>query len=130
MAAPKQWQLDNSLDKVTITKYDAWKNNMVYNLSLDANFSPFLLDTAEWTKSGSNNPTRGLEDDKEPIPEGDRKKATQKVIHLNLMLGRIASYASKINRGSLVNSTTCIDDVWQTIRAHYGFQQTGGRFLD
>ena len=128
--APKQWQLDNSTEKVTITRFEAWKNNMIYVLSMDSNFSPFLLDAATWERAGPNNPTRGLEDDVEPIPEARRKTAATKVLQLNLMLGQIANYATKITRGSITTNTTSVSDVWQKLRAHYGFQLTGARFLD
>ncbi len=54
----------------------------------------------------------------------------QKVTHLELMLGQIANYCPVICAKSIINNSTSIDSVWQAIRLHYGFQSTGGHFLD
>jgi len=49
---------------------------------------------------------------------------------LELMLGQIANYCPIISRNTIVKNSTCIGDIWQTIRLHFGFQTTGGHFLD
>ena len=46
------------------------------------------------------------------------------------MLGQIANFCPVISRSSIVKNSTSISSVWQAIRAHYGFQSTGARFLD
>ena len=51
-------------------------------------------------------------------------------LHLELMLGKIANFCPIISRSSIVKNSTSISSVWQAIRAHYGFQSTGARFLD
>ncbi|KAK2550541.1 hypothetical protein P5673_028741 [Acropora cervicornis] len=71
--APKQWSLTKN---ETITTFEAWRQNLQYSLSLDANFCPV------------------------------------------------------ISHSSIVKNSTSISSVWQAIRAHYGFQSTGARFLD
>ena len=30
----------------------------------------------------------------------------------------------------IVKNSTSVDNIWQSIHAHYGFQSTGGHFLD
>ena len=46
--APKQWSLTKN---ETITTFEAWRQNLQYSLSLDANFAPFLADTFTWLKT-------------------------------------------------------------------------------
>ena len=58
--APKQWTLSK---EETLNSYDNWKENLLYTLSLDKNFAPFLKDTSIWTKASSADPNRGLVDD-------------------------------------------------------------------
>ena len=125
--APKQWSLTKN---ETITTFEAWRQNLQYSLSLDANFAPFLADTFTWLKKSSTAPTRGLESDGDDVPTTRRRTAFQKNLHLDLMLGQIANFCPVISRSSIVKNSTSISSVWQAIRAHYGFQSTGARFLD
>ena len=125
--APKQWSLTKN---ETITTFEAWRQNLQYSLSLNANFAPFLADTFTWLKKSSTAPTRGLESDGDDVPTTRRHTAFQKNLHLDLMLGQIANFCPVISRSSIVKNSTSISSVWQAIRAHYGFQSTGARFLD
>ena len=125
--APKQWSLTKN---ETITTFEAWRQNLQYSLSLDANFVPFLADNFTWLKKSSTAPNRGLEPDGDDVPTTRRRTAFQKNLHLELMLGQIANFCPVISRSSIVKNSTSISSVWQAIRAHYGFQSTGARFLD
>lgn len=89
--APKQWTL--SKDE-TLNSYNNWKENLIYTLSLDANFAPFLKSDSKWNKASSTDPNRGLEDD--AADADNRKTKEQKVIQLNMMLGQIANFATVI----------------------------------
>lgn len=125
--APKQWVLTKS---ETINSFESWKENLVYTLSLDPNFSGFLIDGVTWGKKSKANPLRGFTNDVAPIPVDDRRTAAQKVSHLELMLGQIANFCPVISRNSIVKSSTSISNIWQSIRLHFGFQTTGGHLLD
>ena len=125
--APKQWQLRTD---ETLNSFTKWKENLLYTLSLDSGFSPFLVHGYSWQKKSSSTPTRGLQDDGPNIPEGSRLTAVQKCAKLDLMLGQIANYATVISRNSIVKSSTSLSDIWSKLREHYGFQTTGSRFLD
>ena len=123
--APKQW----CLTKVeTVNSFENWRQNLIYTLSLDLNFAPFLTDDARWAKKTRSSPLRGFVDDAEGTP--GRRTAQQKVTMLELMLGQIANFCPVISRNSVVKNSTCINDIWQAIRLHYGFQSTGGHFID
>ena len=125
--APKQWSLTKN---ETITTFEAWRQNLQYFLSLDANFAPFLAHNFRWLKKSSTAPNIGLEPDGDDVPTTRRRTAFQKNLHLELMLGQIANFCPVISRSSIVKNSTSISSVWQAIRAHYGFQCTCARFLD
>ena len=125
--APKQWSLTKD---ETITSFEAWRQNFIYILSFDVNFAPFLLEEATWRRKASTNPTRGLTDVAEGVPEARRRSAAQKVMHLELMLGQIANFCPVVSRNIIVKNSTSMQSIWQPVSAHYGFQSTGGRFLD
>lgn len=121
--APKQWQLTKN---ETITSFEAWRQNLLYTLALDANFANFLVDGSTWGRKTSNTPLRGFTDD----PGDGGRTAAQKVAQLELLLGQIANYCPVIARNTIVKNSTSINNIWQSIRLHYGFQSTGGHFLD
>ena len=73
---------------------------------------------------------RGFADDGEDVAEANRRTAAQKCSHLELMLGQIANYCPIISRNTIVKNSTSISSIWQSIRLRYGFQSTGGHFLD
>ena len=124
--APKQWQLTQN---ETLNSFRNWKENLVYSLSLDSSFKPYLKDNVTWGKLTSTSPNRGFTDDPSTVTVNNQKKE-EKVATLNLMLGLIANYATIISRNQIVKSSTSLNDIWTKIRQHYGFHTTGSRFLD
>ena len=125
--APKQWSLSKN---ESINSFENWRQNLVYTLSLDSNFAPFLADGTTWGKKTKTHPVRGLAGDGETVPLSKGHTARQKVNFLELMLGQIANYCPVISRNTLVKNSTSIQSVWNVIRAHFGFQITGAHFLD
>ena len=99
-------------------------------MSLDPNLALFLINGSTWAKKTRNNATHGFTDDPQSIPIYSRKTAAQKVAQLELMLGQIANYCLVISRNTIVRISTSIENIWQSIRMHYGFQSTGSHFLD
>ena len=124
--APKQWALTRT---ETISSYEAWQQNLIYNLSSDPNFKPFIDDNElEWKSPKIEN--RGFEDDKAPIPTADRKSGKHKATQLDRLLGQIANFCPIITRSIITKKCTSLKEIWQNIRAHYNFQAAGSRFLD
>ena len=122
---PKQWCLTKH---ETINTFENWRQNLMYTLSLDENFTDFIAADAKWERKAKASPNRGFTRD----PEGTtpRQTAAPKVTQLELMLGQIANYCPVISRNSIVkNSTSLKAAIWQTIRLHYGFQSSGSHFL-
>ena len=108
--APKQWKLEK---KETLNSYNNWKENLLYTLSLDANFTIFLSNPAfTWSKATTADPNRGLTDDADTVPQDRRRTKEQKVIQLNLMLGQIANFATVISRNTIVKNSTSLGDIW------------------
>ena len=118
--APKQRELTKN---ETVTTFNSWKENLIFILSLESKFAPFLISTASWEKKSSSNPTRGL-------TGTSSKTAAELVVDLELMLNLIASYCPIISRASFVKNSTSLSCIWQTIRLHFGFQSPGAYLLD
>ena len=110
---PKQWQL-TKIER--ITSYERWRQNLTY--ILDKNFVPFLH--ATWQKQSV-----GV-----AAPEAQRLTAAQKNAHLDLLLRQIGNFCPVISRNSIVKHSTSLNDIWQKICEHYGFQSAGAYFLD
>ena len=85
---------------------------------------------ASWLKKSSTAPLRGFADDGDNIPEAFRRTAAQKSTHLELMLGQIANYCPIFSRNTIVKISTSVNQIWQDIRLHFGFQSSGSHFLD
>ena len=64
--APKQWSLKT---RETLNSFENWKHNLIYTLSLDPNFAPFLVEGVKWEKKTKANPLCGFGNDGEPIPK-------------------------------------------------------------
>ena len=119
--ARKQWPLS---EEETLISFEAWRHNLLYRLNLDARFSIFLLDGVVWNKkSRAAADVRGLVAD-------DAFTAAQKAANLDLMLQQVANFCPIISRRTIVHESTSIQTVWQAIKLHFGFQTTGGNFID
>ena len=123
--APKQWALTSN---ETLNSFKNWKANLEFTLSLDSSFKPFLKDGVTWEMQTSLNPSRGFTDDAADVANGQKKE--EKVAALNLMLGLIANWATVISRSQIIERSTSLNNIWNTLRQHYGFHVTGSRFLD
>ena len=117
----KPWKLS---EDETFSSYTSWQQNITYCLNQDKNCQPFLLNTS-WTKISPDHPTRGLQDD---ATDGGLKKE-QKLLNLNAMLGYICQFIPHYLASEVVNLSTSINSVWDTIRQYYGFQQSEVQFL-
>lgn len=110
----------------TITSFKAWRQNLQYTLSLDPNFATYLVDETTWGRKTAASPLRCFTDD-----DGiGGRTAAQKVTELELMLGQIANYCPITSRNTIVKISTSMNNIWQAIRLHFGFQSTDGHFLD
>ena len=115
----------------TANSFESLRQNFIYTLSLDEKFATFLIDDVTWLKKTKANAAhRGFANDCDDIAEGGRRTAAQKIVDLELMLGQIANFCPVIARCTIINNSTSLTHIWQNIRLHYGFQSTGGHFLD
>ena len=91
---------------------------------------PFLVEGYTWKCKTTTAPTRSLTDDPNSVAADKRQSAVQKSALLDLMLGQIANFCPIISRNSIIKSSTSLNDIWQKIRLHFGFQSSGSHFLD
>ena len=105
LRAPKQWCLSTV---ETINSFEIWKQNLLYTLSLDSNFAPFLADGVQWLKKTRARPLRRLENDGDSVPLTRRLSTHQKVNFLELMLSQIANYCPIVSRSTLVKNSTSL----------------------
>ena len=125
--APKRWCLS---ENETLNTFETWRQNQLYNLTLEKHFVPFLAADFKWTKQSTANPTRGLVDDGAGVAEAKRKTAKEKLTYLDLMLNQLANYIPILSRNSITRDSTSLAYVWNAIRLHFGFAQTGAQFLN
>ena len=125
--APKERTLTTN---ETLTSFENWRQTLLYSASLNPAFAPFLRDNATWQKRTRTNTTRGYANDGNDVAAPQRQTAVQKVTALELLLGYIANYAPVIARSTIVKGSTSLSSIWQALREHYGFHNTGAHFLD
>ena len=125
--APKQWQLSK---KETPNSYESWCQKVLYSLTLDKEFAPFIFAGASWEKKTAGNLYRDLTDNGMDVVEALWRTKIQKSSTLDLILGHIATFCPIIDRETIVKTSTSLDDIWLKIRQHFGFQCFGAHFLD
>ena len=127
--APKQKELTES---ESLQSFEAWRQNLCYQLKSDENFRPLFNNGVTWTRKTKRDASRGFVDDTaETVTDAaKRKTANQKAEILDLLLEQIANFAPIVSRRAIVNDSTSLNSVWQTLRLHYGFHSTGGNFID
>ncbi len=125
--APKQWCLSKC---ETISSFESWRQNLLYILTLDPNFAPFLVEGASWLKKSRDAPLCGFTNDGVDVDEAQRRTAQQKVTQPKLMLGQIANFCPIISRNTIVKDSNSLTYIWQAIHLHFGFQSSGSHFID
>ena len=124
--APKKWNLRKD---ETLNSFTNWKTTLLFILSLDNNFAPFLIEGCTWAKNATSSPAHGFVDDDESVPAAQRRTAAQKCAHREIMLGHIENYGTVISRNTIVKGSSSLNHIWYKIREHYSFQTTGSRFI-
>ena len=103
--APKQWCLT---ERETINSFENRRQNLLYILSLDPGFAPFIDEASTWLDQTKSQPLSGFVDDGTDVPAARRRTAANKVNGLELMLGQIANYCPVIARNTLVKNSTSL----------------------
>ncbi len=121
--APKQWSLQRD---ESLNSFNNWRENLLYVLSLDKNFAPYIAKEATWGRITATDSTRGFVDDGDEVEDVTaRLTRDQKLAQLNLMLGQIANFATVISRNQITRNSVSLTDIWSKLREHYGFHITG-----
>ena len=109
----------------TITTFANWQSNLLYHLSTNNAFAPFL--ESSWSKKTVSN--YGFIDDNETVSETSRKTGAQKAIALERMLGLIAQFAPSLLRSEIIKKSTSLSWIWSRIRKYYAFSKSEVNFL-
>ena len=105
--AQMQWTLSEHESRTTL---ENWKTHLMYTLSTEEIFSPFLLPNATWGKKTKNCPFRGF----------TGPDASEKTTILELMLLRIAMFAPVLSRQTVVKNSTSLSSIWEALQLYYG----------
>lgn len=122
LSGPKPWTLT---EDETFASFPKWQSNLLYILSKDAAFAPFLLQGAKWLPKRPDAPCRGLVD----LPDGAKTKKERLAVDLEMMLTHISQWVPHYLSNEIVDESTSLPFVWQAIRAYYGFQQSEVQFM-
>ena len=120
---PKQRILTESENQ---TSFEAWKESMVFHISLDPKSARFLDDLKTWNSTQN----RGFTDDSNEVNQDKRMTKEAKAALLNIILGSISTYAPIISPRFVKNQSTSLESIWDRLRGYYGFRKTGARVLD
>lgn len=118
--APKPWKLT---EDETFSSFTSWKNNLLYSLSQDDKFKPFLGPDSAWQKQTSTNPNRGFTDGTGSL------SARQQSMNLSQMLGLISQWVPHYLTNDITKNSTGLESIWQFVRKYYGFQQSETNFM-
>ena len=121
--APRPWILSK---EETPSSFETWKENLLFNLTVDGSFSEFLQEGYTWSPPSVLH--RGLVDDE--AATANSRTALQKEAYLNLMLGSIAGFAPVIRRTYFMQEACSLHDIWSRLRTYYRFRKTGALILD
>ena len=119
--ALKPWRLT---EEETFSSFTSWKLHLTYVLNQTSVNQPFLLATsadAKWMKSTTEH--RGLKD------TADGLKKEEKALNLTSMLGYISQFVPHYLATDIVNNSTSMESIWNTIRQYYGFQHSEVNFI-
>ena len=101
---------------------------MIFHISLDAKTARFTStgDLSTWTAADN----RGYVNDGTGTNEDIKMTAQAKAALLNIVLGSVASFSPVISWTFITQEATSLNDVWDRLRAFYGFRRTGSKILE
>ena len=102
----------------------------MYTLSLDPNFSAFLVGGVTWGKKTKSAPLREFTDDDADVALVSRSTAAQKSEHFKDNVRTNCELLSRTLTKYHRPEFHVVKSVWQNNRLHYGFHATGGHFVD
>ena len=118
----------------TETTFNTWQSSILFQLVIDSKFSRYtdITDLGKW--ESMSQPHRGYVNDlatgENAVPADTRMTAVQKAAVLKVLLGSVSTFAPVISSKFITEQSTSFDDIFNSLRQHYGFRITGGRILD
>ena len=130
---PKQRALT---EQETQTSFEAWREGMIFHISLSDKSARFLSSGPGNLKTWSSEENRGFTDDaavganNPGVTEENKMNKEAKAALLNVVLGSIAGYAPVISSRFIKRQATSLESIWNRLRSFYGFRRTGSRVLE
>ena len=125
---PKQRFLTEEESQIS---FEAWREGLVFHVSLDNKSSRFLSDLKTWTSADDRGFTDDVDDADGATHTAETKmNKTAKAALLNIILGSVATYAPVISARFIKQQSTSFVSIWDRLRSHYGLRKTGGRILE
>ena len=112
LPAPTMWCLTG---EETLESYLKWRQQLLRHLKEVPDFVGFVTGSARWKTKYQDSATRGLSDDGGSVHPDQRKSAVQKVADLNIMLHIISVYCPILSRGSIINRSRSLQEVFKSI---------------
>ena len=111
----------------SIAEWENWKHAMVYSLSLDSDFKPYLKDhDFEFGPKTRLMPNRKL-----VATGGDSPvKAEDKCAVVDMLLNQISLFTPTIPHNDIIRECGTLNEVWQVIRLHNNIETTGALLND
>ena len=114
---PKLTELPKTL---TFPQFETWKGNILYHLSLNEDFRPYLQ--INFGKKTKHSPLRNLRDDTEP----GGATAETKCIIVDQLLEQLSNWTLNIiPRNDVTRDCASLEAVWQKLRLYYNMESTG-----
>ena len=108
------------------TSFEAWKESMIFHITLDNKSARFLSDLKTWTTAAN----RGFTDDAAGFDEDTKMNGAAKAALLNIILGSVSTYAPVISHRFVKQQSTSLESIWDRLRSHYGLRRTGASVLE
>ena len=115
----------------SLNSIERWRQSVIYLLTLNEDFRPFLKDTCEFGKKTKAKPYRNLTDSYKVVKKengeiekeedgSDRVVVSEskedKCYKVDLMLEQIANFCTNIPRYDITRDSSSLSEVWNKIR--------------
>ena len=128
---PKQRVLT---EQETPNTFTTWQESITFHIVMNDKFARYtdITDLGTWEPTSVTN--RGYINDPaagdHAVDEKIRMTAVQKLAVLKALLGSISAFAPVISNKYITEQASSLNDIFDRLRAHYGFRITGGRMLE
>ena len=105
----------------SISEWEHWKHSVIYQLRLEPDFKPFLVENFVFVAKTRLAPNRQL-----TATTGENALSREeRCSTVDFMLSQIAQYCPKIPHNDIARECASLAEVWQLIRLHNNIESSG-----